>query len=231
VDISFTDPYLEQPIVNASISLNSGDADVLSAVEGDIFNNNIQYIVVNKSENGFTILLNKVAPDDITFSWTAFAVKDAKTFGTPSVDTSSVSSSSSVVTPPSSDSVTSTTATTTDQTDSSDASSTATSTPQIASSTPDTIPPVITMNGDESVSIHVGDTYTDLGATATDNVDGTDSVTTSGTVDTMTAGIYTITYTATDVAGNTATATRTVNVAAAPSEDEATSSDATSTAP
>jgi hypothetical protein len=40
-----------------------------------------------------------------------------------------------------------------------------------ASSTPDTEPPVITINGDNPAHIHVGDTYSDLGATVTDNVD------------------------------------------------------------
>ena len=76
----------------------------------------------------------------------------------------------------------------------------------------DTTIPVITILGENPASIVQGATYTDAGATATDNVDGSVSVTTSGTVDTSTIGTYTITYTATDNAGNTATATRTVNV-------------------
>ena len=42
--------------------------------------------------------------------------------------------------------------------------------------------------------------------------DGGETVTASGTVDTSVAGTYTITYTATDAAGNTGTATRTVTV-------------------
>ena len=41
---------------------------------------------------------------------------------------------------------------------------------------------------------------------------GATPVTSSGTVDTSAVGSYTITYTATDKDGNTATATRTVNV-------------------
>ena len=48
----------------------------------------------------------------------------------------------------------------------------------------------------------------DAGATA----DGGETVTTSGTVDTNTVGVYTITYTATDSSNNQATATRTVYV-------------------
>ena len=60
-----------------------------------------------------------------------------------------------------------------------------------------------------------GDTYVEQGAVATDTVDGTEAVVISGNVDTTIAGVYTITYLATDVAGNQAIAvTRTVNVAA-----------------
>ena len=73
----------------------------------------------------------------------------------------------------------------------------------------DTTPPVITVLGDNPVTIELGDTYTDAGATA----DGGEAVTTDlGGLDINVAGSYTITYSATDAAGNTGTATRTVNV-------------------
>ena len=78
----------------------------------------------------------------------------------------------------------------------------------------DTTPPVITLNGNAAVTVTQFDTYTDAGATATDDTDGSVSVTTSGTVDTDTPGTYTITYTATDSAGNSATETRSVEVTA-----------------
>ena len=80
------------------------------------------------------------------------------------------------------------------------------------SQTADTIPPVITILGGNPLNLQLGDTFTDPGATATDNMDGTVAVVASGTVDTSTVGIYTRTYTATDAAGNRATAARTVNV-------------------
>ena len=61
-----------------------------------------------------------------------------------------------------------------------------------------------------------GATYTDPGATVTDNVDATRTIQGTGTVDTALAGDYTVTYNATDAAGNVADAvTRTVRVAAA----------------
>lgn len=78
----------------------------------------------------------------------------------------------------------------------------------------DTTPPVINLNGSGSVILFVGDPYVDQGATATDAVDGnlTGSIITTGSVDTITAGVYTITYSVTDTSGNSTTAVRTVNV-------------------
>ena len=76
----------------------------------------------------------------------------------------------------------------------------------------DNIPPVITINGDNPATVELGTTYTDQGATAMDAFHGSTPVTTSGSVDTNTVGTYTVTYTATDLDNNTATATRTVNV-------------------
>ena len=73
---------------------------------------------------------------------------------------------------------------------------------------PDTVFPVITILGDNPASVELGAPYTDAGATS----DGGETVSSSGSVDTNTVGTYTITYSATDAAGNTSTATRTVNV-------------------
>lgn len=77
----------------------------------------------------------------------------------------------------------------------------------------DTTPPVITLNGSDTLTLEYGDTYSEPGATATDDRDSEVSITITGTVDTNLPGSYTITYTATDSAGNTAIASRTVNVA------------------
>ena len=76
----------------------------------------------------------------------------------------------------------------------------------------DNVPPVITINGSNPDSVELGSTYSDPGATANDAFHGSTAVSSSGSVDTNTVGSYTITYTATDKDGNTATATRTVNV-------------------
>ncbi|MDA7525513.1 DUF5011 domain-containing protein, partial [Verrucomicrobia bacterium] len=80
---------------------------------------------------------------------------------------------------------------------------------QIGTAVTDKVAPVITLTGDASVTHELGTTYTDEGAT----VDGGETITTTGTVDVNTAGTYILTYTATDAAGNSATAvTRTVDV-------------------
>lgn len=80
----------------------------------------------------------------------------------------------------------------------------------------DTTPPVITLVGDNPVNITVGDTYTDAGATASDDVDGdiTANIVVGGDiVDVNNAAQYIITYNVSDAAGNAAAeVTRTVNV-------------------
>jgi surface protein len=82
------------------------------------------------------------------------------------------------------------------------------------------LPPVISLIGSSTINLEVGETFTDPGATASDDVDGnlTSSITTSGTVNTSTAGTYTISYSVTDAAGNVATVVqRTVIVSVASS--------------
>ncbi|MDB4785228.1 DUF5011 domain-containing protein, partial [Akkermansiaceae bacterium] len=72
--------------------------------------------------------------------------------------------------------------------------------------------PVITLNGGD-VTIEAGESYTELGATASDNYYTTGlDVTPSGAVNTSAVGTYTITYSAIDGSQNLGTATRTVTV-------------------
>ena len=71
-------------------------------------------------------------------------------------------------------------------------------------------PPTITLVGDDQMTVECGSTFTDPGATAS-ACGGSVPVTTSGTVDTHTTGVYTITYSATTTGGTTE-ATRTVTV-------------------
>jgi len=78
----------------------------------------------------------------------------------------------------------------------------------------DSTAPEISLIGSGLIELEVGDTFMDLGATASDTRDGdvTALVTRSGTVDTAHAGTYILTYQVKDGLGNTATKTRTVKV-------------------
>ena len=84
---------------------------------------------------------------------------------------------------------------------------------------PDTVAPEIRLLGANPVEVHQGSTFTDPGATATDDVDAdlSASIMVGGdTVDTDTLGDYTITYDVSDAAGNAAeTVTRLVRVVVA----------------
>ncbi|HEX2955476.1 MAG TPA: immunoglobulin-like domain-containing protein, partial [Chitinispirillaceae bacterium] len=81
--------------------------------------------------------------------------------------------------------------------------------------------PVITLKGKnpDTVSVHATATYKDSGATVTDNIDKNLTATVKGSVDRKTAGTYTLTYTASDAAGNADTVKRIVVVKQSSSSD------------
>ena len=79
----------------------------------------------------------------------------------------------------------------------------------------DNIAPVITRTGSSIINVTVGGSYSDQGATASDNINGniTSSIVTVNPVNTAVVGTYTVTYNVSDAAGNAATqVTRTVYV-------------------
>ncbi len=92
--------------------------------------------------------------------------------------------------------------------------------------TKDKTPPQIFLDGDNPMYVTLGDTYEEPGATADDNFDGAgisskiestydipnNSSSTTGDCVTKKHGDWTVTYTVTDKAGNSASATRTVKV-------------------
>ncbi len=92
VTINFDSAYLTQPIINIGPTLESDpsytkttDPKIIDKLQKEqegaaqsLFDADVQYLVINKNEKGFTIILNKPAPRDLMFSWIALAVKDAK---------------------------------------------------------------------------------------------------------------------------------------------------------
>ncbi|MEI8285173.1 MAG: MBG domain-containing protein, partial [bacterium] len=81
--------------------------------------------------------------------------------------------------------------------------------------------PVITLEGVDPLEIFKNGAYSDPGASVTDDVDASRTITGSGEVNTAVVGNYTVTYTAQDAAGNQAAPlTRTVSVILDPAGDE-----------
>jgi hypothetical protein len=80
-EIVFDREYIVDPIVNTTITV--GDDEALGE---SILESNVRFIVTKKTKKGFTIKLASPAKSNIPFSWTAFAVKDAKTFFSLKID-------------------------------------------------------------------------------------------------------------------------------------------------
>ena len=78
----------------------------------------------------------------------------------------------------------------------------------------DLIAPVLSLKGDDPLKTSLGVNFMDPGATAIDNTDGdiSDKIKISGTINTMEAGTYEITYAVSDSMDNETTDTRTVIV-------------------
>jgi hypothetical protein len=74
--------------------------------------------------------------------------------------------------------------------------------------------PVITMNGNNPMSVNVNSNFADPGANANDACDGNvnNTLSSNNNVNTSVIGSYSVNYKANDLSGNVGTATRTVNV-------------------
>ena len=70
----------------------------------------------------------------------------------------------------------------------------------------DSVPPLVTLKGADTISIGLGESFFDPGAVGIDRQDGQVQVVVSGAVDNQRVGYYTLTYVATDSAGNQSTA-------------------------
>jgi hypothetical protein len=93
VRITFDEAYARQPIVavtltrdisplledSADDTLRSDVAEVEREYVKGVFDADIRYIVTEKDQTGFTILLSDKAPADLSFSWVAIAVDRPRT--------------------------------------------------------------------------------------------------------------------------------------------------------
>ncbi|QQR78619.1 MAG: hypothetical protein IPJ68_06140 [Candidatus Moraniibacteriota bacterium] len=111
VRVSFDESYEEQPIVTITLARDTSllldeaasaelKADV-AAVDQDfaetVFESDVRYIITEKDQTGFTILLSEAAPVDLQFSWVALAVKGAKPFVSDKRETSNQGESETVI--------------------------------------------------------------------------------------------------------------------------------------
>ena len=78
--------------------------------------------------------------------------------------------------------------------------------------TQDTTPPIITLTNGSEIKVEVNTDFVDPGYSVSDDTDDNVSVSINSNVDNTVLGSYTITYSATDSAGNSAEVTRTVIV-------------------
>ena len=80
----------------------------------------------------------------------------------------------------------------------------------------DNTPPEISLEGGPAIYLYKGEKFVDPGATATDGFEGKVEVRSDAAVDTSKVGKYTVTYTASDSKGHTATLQRNVFVSETP---------------
>ena len=85
VEVTFDKEYSSMPIVSASMAFE--DVTVTEGTNGDehkqsleqkIFDQGYTFIISRKTTKSFIIRLNKPAAEDVTFSWTALSIKEAK---------------------------------------------------------------------------------------------------------------------------------------------------------
>ncbi len=79
VRVDFTEPYATTPVVTTNITFEATDNMDMSNAD-TIFSYQLQSMVTEKDNTGFTIILNRNAPQNIRFSWIALSIKDPKIF-------------------------------------------------------------------------------------------------------------------------------------------------------
>ena len=77
VRVVFDQEYAVTPVVAGQVTFEATD-NIDEVTATDLFEQDVRYIILGKDETGFTILLNKPAPQNIRFSWVALGVRDPK---------------------------------------------------------------------------------------------------------------------------------------------------------
>lgn len=80
VHITFDKEYAQTPVVVATITLDALSPTPQISTIPAVLSDNVSFVITDRSTKGFTIQLNKTATTDISFSWTALAINNAKTF-------------------------------------------------------------------------------------------------------------------------------------------------------
>ncbi len=82
ISVVFDKPYQEKPIITASVTIDRPKDQLTPQEEAEaalreqtLFDAGYSYLVSDVSTKGFTIVLNKPAAEDITFSWNAISVQ------------------------------------------------------------------------------------------------------------------------------------------------------------
>ena len=75
VNVVFERSYIDTPVVSATLSL---DGTLSSSQIDNIVLDKVTYMVIERSSSGFSILLSNPAPEDLSFSWIALAIKNMK---------------------------------------------------------------------------------------------------------------------------------------------------------
>jgi len=84
-EVVFDKEYATTPIITVNmtfdpVKLADGQLEDSKVLQKRVADSNYSYFIVNRTTKGFTIVLNKNASEDLTFSWIALSVKDAKRF-------------------------------------------------------------------------------------------------------------------------------------------------------
>jgi hypothetical protein len=77
VRVTFDTVYAVTPVVAGEVTFEATD-NIDEVTAEDLFEQDIRYLILEKDQTGFMILLNKPAPQNIRFSWFALGVRDPK---------------------------------------------------------------------------------------------------------------------------------------------------------